>query len=1111
MNWESALRETFLYRQALKRLGEIPRVPPTFVADVTRLLHRVHEESKYILHVFPEYTPHDPMGHTLPLFSIAERVLGTDTLENLNGTELWLLVVGLYCHDWGMAVSEEERTLLDGGPSGSDSRAALLPGEPDGWARRREERASEGEELEVVWREYVRETHALRSARRLADSLRHTSAPFSEAAARLAHGHTLDESQLRNIRQYPYDFAVFGQTVNLAALARYIRIADLLDIGEDRTPYALWHFVEPRDRTSRIQWKTHSSVSAVAVSERGRPKTIVFEAVAPDVETFATITDLRTSVDRWLANDVEGLREIGGGYALDVDTRVTWHISTPGFEPIKLRFDFDRDAVLGLLSEELYEYRDYVFVRELLQNSIDAIDVRSAILHGTAVTFGGAIEIELVTSPEGLRVIWTDNGIGMDLDTIRHYFAVIGRSWYREKRLTDLVMRAQPISRFGIGILSCFSESDSIRVSTRRDPTLGGEDSEFVVEIPAVGAHFRVERYSPPRREVGTSIELLIRDGSGGHKARRRLLNALRYYAGFVQHTIRVRHGAETTEIESLAGVAWDFFEESRKYRPTGASLYFQPDDVRAKAELEAFRDSLTQQQIRVRDSQGEFEAIFRFVLPMNSDSLSIEQGKYLRTLLRTERSEFLDWSDQRRKSEISRLYVKGVLLTPHFDNPLFSHRTHPSDHWFFGQLHLNVLNPDRVLPNPSRTQAINVDRELLERLRTQMARSIWKKLKGSSMEPVDVARALGSSIYHARLTSTVLVKTIPRRSWPIPVIAPKVGLEWRLWSEVCQHPLVEAPVEIRCKVRQIATEALRGAVSEGLERWEGPDLLALPKYVESKRRSRSKRPVRIDRHPENLELSGPVLPPWAAVSLDEAASFMRRSGFAPTSICLLESLADDPVPFVARVFTPVSFRRNLDPEDLSRTIVTTQRNRGEFTASHLSSEKIERAAEAWAARDPAYTWNILALLLSTGRVPHVLKFPDRISKYAAIGTLAWNISHPHVEEIVDARLHLALAICEPTNSVRNRIGDRWDASPLSLLERSGKKPALSEPSRHASVGTVAIWGRLLRLASEIADRSAAPLDAGEYLRGSIGRYANPSEYRLESWRTARGVGRLLN
>jgi hypothetical protein len=241
---------TALYQEMRRRAPEIPAAPRELVHEFERLRGILQEHGKYIVLLFPEYTPHDHTRHLDHLFGLADRVLGTPLYTRLGPAELVLLAFGLYAHDWGMAVSEAERQCLE--TAGSGHSFALLPDEP---LRARDfisDATQAGVPSEVAWRDYLRRTHGLRSGARLRQHLQPLGLVFADAVAKIAEGHTLDAREVRDADRYPLALSVFGETINLAALTTYVRIVDLLDIGEDRTPYALWKFVAPANPISSL-------------------------------------------------------------------------------------------------------------------------------------------------------------------------------------------------------------------------------------------------------------------------------------------------------------------------------------------------------------------------------------------------------------------------------------------------------------------------------------------------------------------------------------------------------------------------------------------------------------------------------------------------------------------------------------------------------------------------------------------------------------------------------------------------------------------------------------------------------------------------------------------
>lgn len=117
-------------------------------------------------------------------------------------------------------------------------------------------------------------------------------------------------------------------------------------------------------------------------------------------------------------------------------------------------FQVNLKGMIELLSEHIYSSPD-VFVRELLQNGIDAITARKLIEE----SHQGELNIFVKEQKE---IIFQDNGIGLTEKEVHEFLSVIGQSSKRG----DLAEK-DFIGKFGIGLLSCFVVSDKIIVETR--------------------------------------------------------------------------------------------------------------------------------------------------------------------------------------------------------------------------------------------------------------------------------------------------------------------------------------------------------------------------------------------------------------------------------------------------------------------------------------------------------------------------------------------------------------------------------------------------------------------------------------------------------------------
>ncbi len=123
------------------------------------------------------------------------------------------------------------------------------------------------------------------------------------------------------------------------------------------------------------------------------------------------------------------------------------------------KFQVSLGGIIELLSDHLYS-TPLVFVRELIQNAVDAITARRKL----ESSFQGAVHIEY-TEGQGsgastLSIL--DNGVGLSLDDVHKFLATIGNSSKRSDIDAD-----DFIGQFGIGLLSCFVVTDEITLITR--------------------------------------------------------------------------------------------------------------------------------------------------------------------------------------------------------------------------------------------------------------------------------------------------------------------------------------------------------------------------------------------------------------------------------------------------------------------------------------------------------------------------------------------------------------------------------------------------------------------------------------------------------------------
>jgi molecular chaperone HtpG len=157
-------------------------------------------------------------------------------------------------------------------------------------------------------------------------------------------------------------------------------------------------------------------------------------------------------------------------------------------------FGVDLRGIIELLSQHLYS-SPRVYVRELLQNAVDAITARGA------TTARIVIEPAERTGDGTLRI--SDNGIGLTEDEVHTLLSTLGRT---SKRDELGFARQDFLGQFGVGLLSCFLVADEIRLVSRS--ATGGPAVRWVAQSDGT---YEVTADETARAEIGTTVTLVPR------------------------------------------------------------------------------------------------------------------------------------------------------------------------------------------------------------------------------------------------------------------------------------------------------------------------------------------------------------------------------------------------------------------------------------------------------------------------------------------------------------------------------------------------------------------------------------------------------------------------
>ena len=282
-------------------------------------------------------------------------------------------------------------------------------------------------------------------------------------------------------------------------------------------------------------------------------------------------------------------------------------------------FQVNLRGVIELLSGHLYS-GPQVYVRELMQNSVDAISARRLV----ESDFRPEINFELLNATPPTLLV-KDNGVGLTEDEVHQFLATIGQSSKR-----DALTRDSFIGQFGIGLLSGFMVCDEIVVITRSakqadSPTVewkGRADGTYTVRV--------LDRDFEP----GTQVYLQAKPGSQEFVEPDFVESMVRHYGSFLPIDVNVIRGSESLTINETP--PWDLEDESEEERSQ------QLADFAATTFDSSFLD-----YIPIRSEAGGVNGIAFVQLHASNTAAKQSHRVYLKNMLLSEQADKLlpDWA----------------------------------------------------------------------------------------------------------------------------------------------------------------------------------------------------------------------------------------------------------------------------------------------------------------------------------------------------------------------------------------------------------------------------------------------------------------------------------
>lgn len=196
-----------------------------------------------------------------------------------------------------------------------------------------------------------------------------------------------------------------------------------------------------------------------------------------------------------------------------------------------IQFETDQQNMASIFSSENFYGTWKVFLRELLQNASDACFTRQALIWSWGSEF---LEMEEAVSLKDVRKPYIpkitiefdsashmlsieDNGIGMNESDLLKYVAKLGASFYTSDEFSKHRLSYQPVSRYGIGLYSCFIVARAILIESKKDRAINTAwnimDQQKLdgIMVKWFSDSNEMQYVNTQRQESGTKITLSLR------------------------------------------------------------------------------------------------------------------------------------------------------------------------------------------------------------------------------------------------------------------------------------------------------------------------------------------------------------------------------------------------------------------------------------------------------------------------------------------------------------------------------------------------------------------------------------------------------------------------
>ena len=441
-----------------------------------------------ITNIFPNYTLHD-IQHSIRVIGYMNDFV-KHNLKDYSIMHLAAIVFVGLLHDTGMYVSDEEKENLYNDFIKKDPKFSDYSAEKKLHHLQNYIRNAHGDRVSKIINYRINKDTTIHSLMYMGQS--HTY-DISGIIVNVCRSHQKDFEWIEKNIQSNHSCGKYS--FNPRHIAFLLRIADALDIDDRRAPpFLYWHI--NLNKVSNEEWRKHIPIRNYdKVRLNNGQWLICFDGECDDPEIYRKIKEYLDNLEDDIRKIKSASETMDSQYKLNISLPIKESITTKGFIQSELQFTLQYKQVSRLLmGEKIYgEKKDGL--RELLQNSIDAVKLMNDIQSSNPYsTYEPVVGIDFDKANN--KFIVYDNGIGMTEEILKKYFFNIGNSYYTSDEFLERNHSYNPIGHFGIGFLACFMLSSRAIIETKyynNDNFIKmnvDKDSQYITILDTIGLDF---------------------------------------------------------------------------------------------------------------------------------------------------------------------------------------------------------------------------------------------------------------------------------------------------------------------------------------------------------------------------------------------------------------------------------------------------------------------------------------------------------------------------------------------------------------------------------------------------------------------------------------------